>query len=247
MKKLIITLLLALPLGLHAQDWKNLTYDVQIGYGIGGSMPVPLPKEIRSLHEYRLQGNWMIASNAYLPMGGPWGLAGGIKLENKGMKSFAGVKNYHMEMTQGGESLEGRYTGNVMTHVRAWMVTVPVRLTYNLGKDVRLMFGPYLSYIMDRSFDGYAYDGYLRVGSPVGPKVQIGNDDNTRGTYDFSSHMRRLQAGLDLSADWYFSKRWGIFGDLSYGVTGVHHSDFKTIEMTLHPVYFTLGVTHKLK
>ena len=45
-----------------------------------------------------------------------WGISTGIRLETKGMKTDATVKNYHMKMiaNDGGE-MEGQWTGGVTT------------------------------------------------------------------------------------------------------------------------------------
>lgn len=86
------------------------------------------------------------------------------------MKVDATVKNYHMKMVQGGETIEGMFTGRVMTQVDQSLGTIPVQATYDLSDKVRLKLGPYFSYVSSHKFNGYAYDGYLREGSPTGPK-----------------------------------------------------------------------------
>ena len=88
----------------------------------------------------------------------------------------AQVKNYHMAMDRGGQHLEGQFTGDVRTKVNEWMFTIPLLATAHVGKTLRLKAGPYFSYVLSRHFDGYAHDGYLRVGSPTGPRINIGKD-----------------------------------------------------------------------
>jgi hypothetical protein len=39
----------------------------------------------------------------------------------------------------------------------------------------------------------------------------------------------------------------GFSFDLSWGLTGIHKSDFKTVEQTLYPIYGTIAVTYKLR
>ena len=170
----------------------------------------------------------------------------GLHIENKAMDIDATVKNYHMEMVKGGESLEGMYTGRLVTQCEEWMLTLPVMATLRTG-NVLLKAGPYISYLGTGTFEGYVYDGYLREGNPTGAKIEMGNTDGSRGTYDFSDHMRHWQFGIDIGADWQLSKRWGIYGDITWGLTGVHESSFKTIEQTLYPIFGTVGITYKLK
>lgn len=247
-KSIIMALLLAIGTAQArcGNIFDNLTYYGRLGYNLGGTAPVGMPSSIRSLSKYTIKVNTTIALDAYKPVGGKWGLMGGFHIENKGMNTDARVKNYHMEMRQGGETLEGMFTGQVVTQVEQWMVTLPLQATYDISGKVRLKLGPYFSYLLSSKFDGYAYDGYLRVGSPVGEKVEMGTDEASRGDYDFSDDLRKWQFGVDIGADWYFSKRAGAYLDLSWGLSGVFKKDFKTIEQTMYPIYGTIGLTYKL-
>ena len=42
-------------------------------------------------------------------------------------------------------------------------------------------------------------------------------------------------------------QRLGLSFDLSWGLTGIHKSDFKTVEQTLYPIYGTIALTYRLK
>lgn len=250
MGKNIILTLLALVLGMQVQGknlWDDNSYYVRLGYNLGGTAPVGMPSTIRGLSRYTLQPNLLIGVDIQKPLGNDWGLMVGLHVENKDMKTDARVKNYHMAMRQGGQSVEGMYTGHVITEVTLGMVTIPVLATYDLSSKVRLKCGPYVSFIYNREFSGDAYDGYLRVGNPTGNKLEIGSDPGTRGTYDFSDDLRKMHVGIDLGADWYFSKRWGASLDLAWGVNGIFKSDFDTIDDTLFPIYGTIGVIYKIK
>lgn len=225
----------------------SLNYTVRFGYNIGGTAPVNMPATIRKLNKYTLQPNYSLGFDVRKNLKGCWGMQVGLRLENKGMKTDAAVMNYHMEIIRGGESLKGYFTGNNVTKVELWMLTLPVLATYSVCKNLHLKLGPYLSYVTSHLFEGYVYDGYLRENDPTGAKINIGATKDSRGTYDFSGNMRRLQFGLDFGADWLFSKRFGAFGDITWGLTGVHKSSFHTIEQTLYPIFGTIGLTYKLK
>jgi len=247
-KNILITLMLTI---VSTSAWcegifDNLIYYGRLGYNLGGTAPVGMPATIRSLSKYTIKVNTTIALDAYKPVDDKWGVMAGFHIENKGMNIDARVKNYHMEMRQGGETLEGRFTGQVVTQVEEWMLTLPLQATYDISSKVRLKFGPYFSYLLSNKFDGYAYDGYLRVGNPTGEKVEMGTDKASRGDYDFSDDMRKWQFGIDAGADWYFSKRVGTYLDLSWGLSGVFRRHFNTIEQTLYPIYGTIGITYKL-
>ena len=230
---------------IHIPD--SLNYTVRIGYNLGGTAPVSMPASIRSMNEYKLQANFSLGLDAQKDLWGRWGLLSGVHLENKGMDVDATVKNYHMQMVQGGEVLEGMYTGRLVSKCDEWMLTVPLMLTYRPCRQVMLKFGPYLSYVGTRVFKGHVYDGYLREGDPTGAKVEIGSTPETWATYDFSDHMRSFQVGLDFGADVHISHRIGVYADIEWGLNGIYKSSFKTIEQSLYPIFGTVGLTYKLR
>jgi hypothetical protein len=228
-------------------DVDHVGIQVRLGYNIGGTSPLPLPSTIRRLDNYTFQPNLNFGFDVTHDVAEQVGVLFGIHFENKGMNVDAEVKNYHQELVRGGESLAGQFTGHVTTKVQSWMLTVPVQATYNLNEKVALRFGPYISLLIDKCFKGYAHNGYLRQGNPTGPKVILGDTNDARGDFDFSSNMRDLQLGLDLGADWYVYKRWGVYADITWGLSGIHEKAFKTIEQPLYPIYGTLGVTYNIK
>lgn len=251
MKKTIITLLLVAFVGLQealAIDiFGDLRYMVRLGYSLGGTAPVGMPATIRSLDKFTPTNNSLLGLDAYKPLTDKWGLQAGFHYQNKGMKTDAKVKGYSMEMRRGDETLSGLFTGNVVTEVSEWMVTLPLQAAYNVSPKLRLKFGPYFSYVMSNNFSGYAYDGYLRVGDPTGDKVELGHAEGERGDYDFSEDLRHWQFGLDLGADWFFSNHFGAYAGLSWGLTNIFRKDFHVIEQSLYPIYGSIGLTYKLK
>lgn len=251
MKKTIITLLLVAFVGLQealAIDiFGDLRYMVRLGYSLGGTAPVGMPATIRSLDKFTPTNNTLLGLDAYKPLTDKWGLQAGFHYQNKGMKTDAKVKGYSMEMRRGDETLSGLFTGNVVTEVDEWMVTMPLQVAYNVSPNLRLKFGPYFSYVMSNNFSGYAYDGYLRVGDPTGDKVELGHAEGERGDYDFTEDLRHWQFGLDLGADWFFSNRFGAYAGLSWGLTNIFRKDFHVIEQSLYPIYGSIGLTYKLK
>ena len=208
-----------------------------------------MPATIRSLSRYTLQPNLLIGADVHKHFGGgKWGLMLGIHLEQKDMKVDAKVKNYHMAMRIGNEApVRGVFTGQVVSEAGLGMVTIPVLATYDITPKVRIKAGPYVSYAYQTEFSGYAYDGYIREKDPTGTKVMVGIGDAANGTYDFSDSMRNLFFGIDVGADWYFSRRWGASIDLSWGLNGIFKSNFDVIDDTLYPIYANVGVTYKIK
>lgn len=258
MKKYIKTLLTLFALCVTLMPVKaqklleNNSYYVRLGYNVGGTAPVGMPATIRSLSRYTLQPNLLIGADVQKNLSGRWGMMIGLHVEQKDMDVDARVKSYHMAMVQGAQRIEGVFTGQVVSEVTLGVVTVPLQATYDLSSKVRLKAGPYVSFVYQKDFSGYAYDGYLREGSPTGTKVLVGTtgedgDEHPRGTYDFSDSMRKLHVGIDVGADWYFSRRWGASLDLAWGLNGVFKSSFDVIDDTLYPIYANVGVTYKIK
>lgn len=248
MKRIVLffTVILLCTLPLRAEGlWERVDYDVRLGYSLGGTAPVGMPASIRGLSKYTLKANFSLTGTAHYAFTPRWGLQVGLRLGLEGMKTDARVKNYHMAMVRGGESVEGMFTGHVVTSVDMWTLSVPVQAACELGR-FRVRLGPYVSWVLSGSFDGQAYGGYLRIGTPVGNKVEVGSDSGTRGTYDFSDNLRRLHWGLAGGADYRLSSRWGLAVDLQWGLDGIFHSDFNTIEQTLFPIYGTVSATFRL-
>lgn len=225
----------------------GLGYRVRLGYNIGGTAPIGMPVTIRSLNSYKIQPNFLLGFDVHKDFTERWGLLTGLRLETKSMEVDATVKNYHMTIVRGGESLTGRFTGNNVSEAEMDMLTIPVQVTYRLFHNLRLKIGPYFSYLSTHNFRGHVYGGYLREGDPTGSKIEIGTDEESQATYDFSDDMRRIQYGLDFGLDWSFYHRWGLYADVAWGLSGIHKSSFHTIEQTLYPIYGSLGLTYKLK
>lgn len=228
--------------------FRHVSYDMRIGYSIGGTAPLPMPSTIRDLNKFELCTNVCFGFNAHKHFNKAWGLSLGLYLESKDMSEDALTKNYAMEITQGGETLAGRFTGDVYTKEEAWMITLPVQAAYTLHND-RWTFraGAYASIVTSHQFYGYAHNGYLRRGDPTGTKVVLGEGEGQRGTYDFSEHMRRMQYGVQAGVDFRMFPRWIATADIKWGLTGIFHSDFKTIEQTLYPIFGTIGIAYKFK
>ena len=221
--------------------------NLKAGYSLGATTPIGLPPQIRALGSMNPGFSFQAGALAGRKLGNvPWGVESGLLLERKGMRTDAVVKSYSMTMTQGAESISGRFTGNVVTEVHQLSLTLPLHATFQPLNNFQVYAGPYLSVLLSRYFGGYAYDGYLRIGDPTGNKLVLGSDEGQRGDYDFSENMRPLQGGIDLGAQWYFIPAMGLYANLAWGFTGIFESGFKTVEQTLFPIYFTLGLVWRI-
>ncbi len=243
----IIALAMAALPALADNFFTGVTVMTRRGYNIGGTAPLPMPASIRHLNSYSLKANWSLGLDATKPISGKWGIAVGLRFEGKGMKEDAEVKNYHEVMVQGDQTLDGMFTGSVTTDVRQWMFTIPVQASWKVRRNVDLRFGPYFSILTSKGFSGYAHNGYLRQGDPTGVKVVIGDTPGTMGYYNFSDDMRRLQWGLGIGADWIFWHNWGIYGEINWGLSGLHKSSFHVLDQPLYPIYGQVGLIWKAR
>lgn len=218
-------------------------YQVRAGINIGGFTPVPLPAEIRELSSFNPILNISIEGKVMYWMNQSprsWGLSTGIRLENKGMKADSRVKNYGMEIIGGeGEKVAGNWTGGVSTHVANSYITIPTLVMYKINNRWSFSGGAFWSFLVDKNFSGYVFDGYLREGGPTGVKVVF--EDGKTASYNFSNDLRHFSYGLQLGTSWQFSQRLNVFGDLSFGLNDMFKSDFKTITFKMQPIYLNVG------
>lgn len=78
---------------------------INAGYAIGGTTPLPLPAEIRSIDRFRPYGGLNVGFEASKMFGKKrrWGLAAGLHGFLHGMKTGAHVKGYKMAIVRDGE------------------------------------------------------------------------------------------------------------------------------------------------
>ena len=215
-------------------------YGIKAGFNIGGTSPLPLPKEIRKIDSYAPGVAISIEGNATKWFDPKWGMTVGVRLENKNMTTEATVKNYSMEILgQGGERISGVWTGGVKTKVHTSGLTIPLMATYKLSNRWNIKAGPYFSYLLSREFSGHVYEGYLREGDPVGPKVEF--TDGKIATYDFSDDLRHFQWGMQVGVGWRAFKHLNIYADLTWGLNDIFKNDFQTITFAMYPIYLNIG------
>ena len=86
----------------------GLEYEIKAGFSIGGTAPLPLPVEIRSIDGYNPTLAISIGGEVtkWFAVQNKLGVIVGLRLENKAMTTEATVKNYNMEILgQGGERI----------------------------------------------------------------------------------------------------------------------------------------------
>ena len=239
----VVTLLSTASINASVLD--SLSCDARLGYTVGGTIPTHIGKEIRGINNFNPGMNFMLGAEATLPLSGNWSLHSGLRLELGSMDVDSRVKNYDIEVVRGDESLKGIFMGNVRIKTTQRRLSLPVQAQYDFSPEFKLRGGMFMGWLFNRKFWGWAYDGYLREGTPVGAKIEMGHEPGDRGDFDFDHNMRHMQWGLDVGADWQFSHRWGLFAELTYGLGGLFKSDFHSVQ-TLRPMYGSLGISYRI-
>ncbi len=242
----IALMTVATVVGADASVIDSLSYDARLGYTVGGTIPTHIGKEIRGINSFNPGLNFSLAAEATLPLDAHWAIHSGLRLELGSMDVDSRVKNYEIEVVRGEESLNGIFMGNVRIKTTQRRLSLPVQAQYSFSPEFRLRGGLFMGWLFSRKFWGWAYDGYLREGSPIGAKIEMGHEPGDRGDFDFDKNMRHMQWGLDVGADWQFHRRWGLFAELTYGFGGLFKSDFHSVQ-TLRPMYGSLGITYRIK
>ena len=82
---------------------------------------------------------------------------------------------------------------------------------------------------------------YIRSGGPTGDRINI-----EQATFDFSEEVRKVDAGLMASADYFFTKKMAVFGQLSWGLVPIFPEDFEGLSYKMYNIYFSLGLAYRL-
>lgn len=242
----VILLVITTTMSVSATVLDSLRCDARLGYALGGTVPTHIDNKIRHVNSFNPGFNFTIAAEASYPLDERWSLHSGLRFELGSMDVDSRVKNYDIEVVRGEESLSGIFNGNVRIKTAQRRITLPIQAAYNLDDKWSLRGGFFMAWLINRRFWGWAYDGYLREGTPIGPKIEMGTEPGDRGDFDFDANMRHMQWGLDVGADWQIHRRWGAFAELTYGLSGLFKSDFHSVE-TLRPLYGTLGIIYRIK
>lgn len=216
-------------------------YSLKAGFSIGGTSPLPLPEEIRTIDKYSPSMAIAIEGNAtkWLDEKKLWGITIGLRLENKSMTTEATVKNYNMKIIEGGSELEGLWTGGVKTKVKNSYLTLPLLANYKISPRWKLVAGPYFSYMLEGNFSGHVYEGHLRTPDATGSRVNF--EGESIATYDFSNDLRKFQWGIQVGGEWRAFKHLNVYADLNWGLNDIFKKDFNTITFAMYPIYLNIG------
>ena len=221
---------------------------IRAGYTIGGTTPLPLPAEIRSINEFSPKGGATVGMDVYKMYSRRWGIEAGWHFFYEGFHTGADVKNYKMSLTMEGNTMSGYFTGTDITNTSMWGMTIPVMATFRISPRWNITAGPYFSTYFSHKFRGKVYDnkdgiGYLRVDYPTGEKVNI--DRNNPATYNFNGDMRWWNCGLEMVFDWKATTRFNVFGSLDWGLSNIWEHGFEAVDFKMYPIYATIGIAYR--
>lgn len=260
---LILLLLLAPCTMLHAeegadswQEWGPTTglkgggFIVRGGYVLGGTVPIPLPVEVRKVNSYSPRGGISLGIDGYRMFSKRWGVSVGAHFFWEGFHTSADVKNYYVWLKQENELTKGYFTGTNITETQMWGVTVPVCATLRMSPRWNVSFGPFLTYYFKQTFEGEVYDneeglGYLREDTPTGTKIFITRENPTPYPDDFADNMLPLNLGMEFCFDWKAMRHMNVFGKLDWGLTNIWRRNFEAISFKMYPIYATVGVAYR--
>ncbi|MDH6354241.1 hypothetical protein M2132_000568 [Dysgonomonas sp. PH5-45] len=240
-----LILIITLPALLWAED--RYEHKLVAGYNLGATAPSNIPEEIRKIEGWWPQFTPRLGYNATYKINNNWFAGSGIMLDYKGMGTRVRAKYIHtrVRLEKGGEELEGYFVGKNETRVKLAYVTVPFFVGYNINRNWSIRAGGYASYAFSTSFKGSVYDGYLRTPTPTGKKIEFTGDDEA--TFDFGDDIRTFDFGFNLGAEYRVNERFGIFGNLDWGIRPIFPKKFRAMDFNMYNIYFSVGLTYQLQ
>ncbi len=229
---------------------RPLEWYLNLGLNMGGSMPVPIPEEVRKLNSYNPKINPHIGIGTIYKLDDKWGIGTELSIGNKGMRVTDEVKYMRTRVlvSKPGEEervVEGYFVGKNKTNVNLQYLSLTLVGTYYIHPKWELKAGIYASSILDSKFTGNVSDGYLREGTPNGLKVKI--EAHNPATFDFSENMRDFDAGFIIGGKYNATDRIGVFVNFNCGLTDIFYRDESPIQFKMQNLYVSFGVSYQFK
>ena len=240
----VIMLTLTLSAAAQSESGKKFEYRIKAGFNIGGTLPIPLPAEIRKIESYSPTMAFTVEGSVLRWFTPKWALTTGLRFETKGMNAGAKVKNYQMTLLiENGDKtgeMSGRFTGRIKTRVQNEYITLPILVVRELSPRWEIKLGPSIAYRIDGSFTGSAFDGYIRDGDPTGTKVGVES-----ATYDFGYGLRRFNWGGQFGAEWQAYRHLSVYADLTCAANSIFKKDFHSVSFDMYNLYLTIGFGYR--
>lgn len=230
---------------------KTLDWYLNIGLNIGGSMPVPLPAEVRKIDSYNPKINPHVGISTIYNLNKKWGIGTELSVGIKGMRVKDEVKSMRTKVLVSEKDspdqrmVEGYFTGKNTTNVNLQYLSLTLSSIYSINDKWEVKLGLYATSFLKTKFNGNVSDGYLRDKEPNGPKIVIESDNPA--TFDFSDNMRDFDAGVVIGGKYKINERIGAIVNLNWGLTDIFYRDQNPINFKMQNIYATFGVAYKLK
>ncbi|MDF9829226.1 porin family protein [Parabacteroides sp. PF5-6] len=224
---------------------KEWEFKVYAAYNLGGTMPVPLPAEIRKIRSWNPGFGGTMAFHVSRWFTPEWGITTGLGIDLKKMKIKADVLYWPTSLVVGEGDQTGVFTGTFSgkntTNTRNGYLVLPVMAAWRPVEEWTFRLGGYIALQQDPLFEGSASDGYIRNGGPTGDRINV-----EQASFDFSDEVRKYDAGLILSADWKFNRKMALTGQFSWGFVPLFPAHFEGVAYKMYNIYFALGIAYFL-
>ncbi|MDE7088932.1 MAG: PorT family protein [Prevotella sp.] len=220
----------------------GIEYRIAAGFNIGASAPMGIPAEIRKITDYQPTLNLSLGASATKMLSDRWGISAGVTVENKGMQTGIETKNYHLTMNViAGDNTgtkTGYFTGRIKNKSKISYLTIPVTAVFRLTPQWQFEGGAYFSYAFNRSFNGQVSAGKLRE-DPLHPVIAV-----SQAEYDYSSDIRRIDAGLILGAQRRIYNSLAVRANLQWGLPSTLSPSTRKIDMNTYNIYLNLALVY---
>lgn len=226
----------------------KFSHKIIAGYNIGATLPVSLPREVRSIDAYWPQFTPQLGYGISYRIDEMWSIESGISLDLKGMGVRDRVKYMYTDVTMDGDNIKGYFTGRNQTEVKVTYVTLPIKLALHLNPTWKVKFGGYVSYRSSSEFTGTVWDGYLRKteDKDIINSELIEIKDKNVATFNFGKDMQNFDFGLSTGFEHSLNRKFGIYLDATYSLTSIFPKSFTGIDMKMRNIYLTLGMSYYL-
>lgn len=233
---------------LKAQETNNkkIEWNIGIGFNIGATAPLSVPREVRSIDLYSPNINPNLRLDGIYNFNDKWGLGIGLQYETKGMRVKSEVKHMYINFVPVGgdpktDNLEGYFVGKNSSEISNSYLTIPIYATFRISNKWKLKGGGYFSNTLKSKFTGSVSDGYLRVFTPTGDKQNIDFEE-----FDFSDDVRDYDIGFILGTEYKLTDRISVTGGISWGMMPIFYSEKSPMQFKMKNYYGSFSLSYLL-
>jgi hypothetical protein len=219
---------------------ENLSISTKIvgGFHLGASVPLPVPNRITNFSWSPTMAPYIGALISLQNLETPFGISTGAIIAYKGMNAGASVYQIYTEVEIDGVQTKGYFTGRNETHVNNCYLIFPVKIFFSKPR-YKINLGVDLSYAIQKEFQGAVKDGYLRVETPIGERIDI-----TYAEYSFDDEVRSFDIAAVAGYERKIYNNFWISASLNWSLTSLLNSDFSGISYKMYNIYANIGLVY---